>query len=232
MGLVLGRVDVGTRRRDTLQDAEMHSRMQGHGGTRGQTAPSSAAGTGTHLLLPFSFVTHPAGPSTENVKLPATSLPRRMLLTAYVPRRKPVDTQSSSKINISFLLLELSHCAGHPGGTWPWEPARFGSKTPQKGWRCAHPTPVTLPKIPGMGSWGREARGRGCSSPLSLLAGGLVPQLWVCLPAGTGLLCGTILGQIALGEVPARRPLCLAVSLLSLGWEQQALIQTLEKGLS
>lgn len=139
----------------------MHSRMQGHGGTRGQTAPSSAAGTGTHLLLPFSFVTHPAGPSTENVKLPATSLPRRMLLTAYVPRRKPVDTQSSSKINISFLLLELSHCAGHPGGTWPWEPARFGSKTPQKGRRCAHPTPVTLPKIPGMGSWVWGGQGKG-----------------------------------------------------------------------
>lgn len=100
-------------RRDTgtQQDARMHSRMHGcrdtwkDAGTK-NPSPSSNADTGTHLLLPFSFVTHPAGPSTENVKLPATSLPYRMLLTAFVPRRKPVDTQSSSKINTNFSAAE------------------------------------------------------------------------------------------------------------------------------
>lgn len=109
----------------------------------------------------------------------------------------------------------------------------LGAKHPKRGGVVLIPHPSPSPKSRAWAAGCGEARGRGCSSPLSLLARGLAPQLWVCLPAGTGLLCGTILGQIALGEVPARRPLCLAVSLLSLGCrEQQALIQTLEKGLS
>lgn len=169
----------------TQQDARMHSRMQGcrdtwkDAGTK-NPSPSSSADTGAYLLLPFSFVTHPAGPSTENVKLPATSLPYRMLLTAFVPRRKPVDTQSSSKINTNFLLLKLSHCAGgHPGGMRPWDPAHIQSKTPQKPWHQTHPIPIPNVPLstasPEMASHGAAAAGLRAAFPW-LRAGSLLAR--------------------------------------------------------
>lgn len=102
--------------------------VSGHTVGRRTHRPALSSGTGhTHSLLPFSFVTHPAGPSTENMKLPTTSLPSRMLLTAYVPagsRQLPKATARSTQT----LVLKRSYCAGHPGGTRLWEPAHVGSK--------------------------------------------------------------------------------------------------------
>lgn len=91
--------------------------VSGHTLGHGTHQPTLSSSTEhTHSLLPFSFVTHPEGPSTENVKLPATtSLPSRMLLTVYVPAGSCLLPKATAR-STQTLLLKRSYCAGHPGG--------------------------------------------------------------------------------------------------------------------
>lgn len=110
--------------------------------------PALSSNADAHTLAPSIFLCYSScGPQHGKREAPCNIPSLSDVAHSVRARRKPAATQSDSKINTNSLLLKRSYCAGHPGGTFLWEPTRVRSKVTLECYAVSlSPVPVTIPE--------------------------------------------------------------------------------------
>lgn len=145
--------------------------------------PALSSDADAHALAPSIFLCYSScGPQHGKREAPCNIPSPSDVAHSVRARRKPAATQSDSEINTNSLLLKRSYCAGHPGGTRLWEPARVRSK-------------VTLNAVPSRCSLCLPLSLKVSRARSQLSAG---PGTWPCLAAA-----------VSAGVCPSSEPVCI-----------------------
>lgn len=171
---------------------EHRQQSQGSHWVGGRTAgcrthwPALSSDADAHTLAPSILLCYSScGPQHGKREAPCNIPSPSDVAHSVRARRKPVATQSDSKINTNSLLLKQSYCAGHPGGTRLWEPAHVQSK-------------VTLNVAPSRYSLCLSPSLKASCARSQLSAG---PSAWPCLAAAVSAgVCGVC---------PSSEPVCI-----------------------